>query len=49
MRAVAAVKPETGLAQAAQVMIGFGVDCLPVVDNGRPVGVVGCRDIPSHQ
>jgi CBS domain-containing protein len=40
-----AVEPPTTLDAAEALMTEYGVHHLPVVENGRPVGMVGLRDV----
>lgn len=42
---VKVVAPHQTVREAAQIMEEAGVGCLPVVDNGRPVGMLTDRDI----
>jgi CBS domain-containing protein len=44
-RDVRACEPSTTVAEAAKTMAGEGVGPVPVVDNGRIVGIVTDRDI----
>jgi acetoin utilization protein AcuB len=44
-RTVATVEPDATLRRAAGIMRGRAVDCLPVVDDGRLVGIVTTSDL----
>jgi CBS domain-containing protein len=37
--------PETAAGEAAEIMLERGFRHLPVVENGRPVGIVSVRDV----
>lgn len=37
--------PDTGAAEAAEIMLERGFRHLPVVENGRPIGIVSVRDV----
>jgi CBS domain-containing protein len=47
-RNVQVVKPQSGVAQAAQLMKQFDCGCLPVVDGRSLVGMVTDRDIATR-
>ena len=42
-----AVDPEMSIAEVGERMRALGVDCLPVVEGGRLVGVVRWRDLEA--
>ena len=44
-REVISVPPETPMAQAAQIMLKHRISCLPVVADGRLVGIVTTTDV----
>ena len=44
-----AVEPTTTLDAAEALMTEYGVQHLPVVEGGRPVGMVGLRDVTRLQ
>ena len=44
-RTVATIEPEATLRRAAGIMRGRAVGCLPVVDDGRRVGIVTTSDL----
>ena len=44
-RTVATIEPEATLRRAAGIMRGRAVGCLPVVDDGRLVGIVTTSDL----
>ena len=46
-RNVVTIEPEATLRRAAGVMRGRGVGCLPVIDDGRLVGIVTTSDLLS--
>jgi CBS domain-containing protein len=37
--------PDTTVRQAANLLRGHGIGCLPVIDEGRPVGIVTVSDL----
>ncbi len=43
-----AARPEQTILDAAAVMEEADIGCLPVVSNGRPVGLLTIRDIARH-
>jgi CBS domain-containing membrane protein len=43
-RGVRTVSPETSLADAARALIDGKIGCLPVVQDGRLVGIVTAQD-----
>jgi acetoin utilization protein AcuB len=45
---VACVEETASLAYAARTMKGLGVNCLPVVRAGRPLGLVTWDDVRAH-
>ncbi len=42
---VATVSPQQTVAEAAQIMSQYNVGAVPVVQNGKPVGIITDRDI----
>jgi CBS domain-containing protein len=38
-------EPDTAAAEAAEIMLERGFRHLPVVENGRPIGIVSVRDV----
>ena len=48
-RATATVGPDDSLDKAAQIMRERSVRRLPVIEDGRPVGIVSSRDLPDHE
>jgi acetoin utilization protein AcuB len=44
-RTVATIEPEATLRRAAGIMRGRGVGCLPVIEDGRLVGIVTTSDL----
>ncbi|PYM86517.1 MAG: hypothetical protein DME09_02260 [Candidatus Rokuibacteriota bacterium] len=44
-REVISIPPETPMAQAAQIMLKHRISCLPVVADGRLVGIVTTTDV----
>ena len=41
--------PQTPMEEAEELMAQYGIRHLPVVDGGRPVGMISSRDVMSHQ
>jgi CBS domain-containing protein len=41
----ATVTPDTELSEAAEIMLNLGARHLPVVEDGRPMGMVSARDL----
>jgi CBS domain-containing protein len=41
----ATVTPDTELSEAAEIMLSLGARHLPVVQDGRPMGMVSARDL----
>ena len=44
-RSVVGAGPETTVRQAANLLRGRSIGCLPVLDNGKPVGIVTTTDL----
>lgn len=44
-RSLVVTPPETPISEAAVLMLNEGVSCLPVVEHGRPIGIVTWRDL----
>ncbi|MGQ4810117.1 hypothetical protein NKDENANG_03563 [Candidatus Entotheonellaceae bacterium PAL068K] len=42
---VITVSPETSLGEAVDLMIREGIGCLPVVNDGKPVGIITKTDL----
>ncbi|MGH3244148.1 MAG: CBS domain-containing protein, partial [Spirillospora sp.] len=48
-RATATVGPDDSLDRAAQIMRERSVRRLPVIEDGRPVGIVSIRDLAAEE
>jgi len=42
---VVSVSPETTVARCIELMLGHGINCLPVVAEGRPTGILTTADL----
>ncbi len=41
--------PGTPAGEANRIMVSYGIRHLPIVENGKPVGMISSRDVLSHQ
>jgi CBS domain-containing protein len=48
-RKIVACSLDTPLSRAQQIMAQHGIRHLPIVENGRPVGMISSRDMLAHQ
>jgi len=45
---VVAIKPTDPVAHAKKLMLRYGIKCLVVIDQGKPVGIVSMRDLAER-